>query len=189
MLSLFLTRCSQEPQTGAWSRSRPTAWTGNQQIAPSRKPRDRAPKVVEKQEPASKLDADVCNSASGTMQGTSGTTVVNVRKAELRKVGYRDIEDWLKDPKHVYIGRDMTHYVPGAVGSKWGNPFIAKKLGRDECCKMYRDYILSDSRIQKNGKTLLQSLDELKGKTLGCWCHPERCHGHVLVELINEYCK
>ena len=28
--------------------------------------------------------------------------------------------------------------------------------------------------------------DELKGKTLGCFCKPKSCHGDVLVELANE---
>ena len=31
----------------------------------------------------------------------------------------------------------------------------------------------------------MESLDELKDKVLGCWCHPELCHGDVLVELIK----
>ena len=113
------------------------------------------------------------------------TTVANVRKRNLRDNGYNDLRDWLRDPRNVYIGRDMTHYVPGAVGSKWGNPF--KKMERNECCRRYKEYIVNDKTIQSNGKTLLQSLDELKGKNLGCWCHPEKCHGHMLVELINEY--
>lgn len=33
---------------------------------------------------------------------------------------------------------------------------------------------------------ILVVLDELKDKILGCWCAPKLCHGHVLVELINE---
>lgn len=26
----------------------------------------------------------------------------------------------------------------------------------------------------------------LRGKSLGCWCHPDPCHAHVLVRLIDE---
>ena len=29
-------------------------------------------------------------------------------------------------------------------------------------------------------------LEELEGKTLGCWCKPKTCHGDVLVELVND---
>jgi len=53
---------------------------------------------------------------------------------------------------------------------------------------MYRQYVLNDTRLHDNGKTLLESLGELKGKVLGCWCHPAPCHGHDLVQLIKEYC-
>jgi len=27
---------------------------------------------------------------------------------------------------------------------------------------------------------------ELKGKVLGCWCHPKECHGDVLARIANE---
>ena len=66
------------------------------------------------------------NSTSNQLSTGNQTTVVNVRKAELNKLGYADLVDWLRNPNHVYIGRDMTRYVPGAVGSKWGNPFKGK---------------------------------------------------------------
>ena len=50
--------------------------------------------------------------------------VINVKKNELKKLGYNDLEHWLQaSPQHLYIGRDMTYYVPGATGSKWANPF------------------------------------------------------------------
>lgn len=25
-----------------------------------------------------------------------------------------------------------------------------------------------------------------QGKTLGCWCSPKKCHGDILVELIEK---
>ena len=114
------------------------------------------------------------------------TTVVNVRKYYLNKMGFKDLEDWLRNPNHVYIGRDMTHYVKGATGSKWGNPFKAKKDGREERVRQYKEFVKTNREVQSNGRTLYQSLGELRGKVLGCWCHPESCHGHALVELLNE---
>lgn len=70
----------------------------------------------------------------------------------------------------VYIGR----------GSKWGNPYkIGKDGTRFEVVEKYREYVL-------NNPDLLNSLHELKGKTLGCYCAPKLCHGHILVELIDE---
>ena len=75
-----------------------------------------------------------------------------------------------KEPYDVYIGRP----------SKWGNPFeIGKDGTRKDVLKKYKNYILSNI-------DLYNSLYELKGKVLGCWCKPLGCHGDVLVELIEN---
>jgi len=77
----------------------------------------------------------------------------------------------------VYIGR----------GSKWGNPFshIPSKhveciaSTREEAIEMYRMWIQTQPH-------LMNSLHELDGKVLGCFCEPLACHGHVLAELRRE---
>jgi len=85
-----------------------------------------------------------------------------------------------KEPYDLYIGRENSHY--GLLQSKWANPFVIGKDGtRDEVIAMYEEYIeLTD---------LKNDLHELKGKTLGCWCHPQACHGDVLIKLYNKYVK
>lgn len=71
----------------------------------------------------------------------------------------------------VYIGRP----------SKWGNPFRVGKDGtRDIVIQKYKHWILTQEE-------LLDSLQELEGRVLGCWCRPELCHGDVLVELSDSY--
>eukprot|EP00286_Rhodomonas_abbreviata_P018800 CAMPEP_0181304586 /NCGR_PEP_ID=MMETSP1101-20121128/9236_1 /TAXON_ID=46948 /ORGANISM="Rhodomonas abbreviata, Strain Caron Lab Isolate" /LENGTH=496 /DNA_ID=CAMNT_0023410367 /DNA_START=43 /DNA_END=1533 /DNA_ORIENTATION=+ len=105
--------------------------------------------------------------------------VRNIRKAELVKRGYRDLVHWLENPNHVYIGRNMLFYVPGAEHSKWANPFSVKKYGRDGCLEMYKEHILKNEELRA-------ALPELKGMEMGCWCHPERCHGDVLLELLTN---
>ena len=111
--------------------------------------------------------------------------VVNIRKKNLNAMGYDNLELWLQDPRHLYIGRDMTRYVKGSRKSMWSNPFSCEKYGRDECLRRYEEYVLTDTTIQANGKPLLQSLPELKDKVLGCWCSPDRCHGDVLMRLCD----
>jgi len=75
-----------------------------------------------------------------------------------------------KEKYDVYIGR----------GSKWGNPFMIGKDGtRKEVIEKYKQYIL-------NKPDLLDSLDELTNKVLGCFCKPLACHGDVLLELLQE---
>jgi len=81
-----------------------------------------------------------------------------------------------KKPYDVYIGRAAR----GLEGSIWANPFhIGKHGNREEVIAKYRQYILSRP-------DLLARLEELRGKTLGCWCAPLPCHGHVLIELLGE---
>jgi len=116
------------------------------------------------------------------------TRVVCVKKQSLNKQGYRDLKHWLTNPNNVYIGRNMTFYVPGAEGSKWKNPFPVKKYGRDKCIEMYKEYIQTDKK-KYDGKTLLESLEELRGKTLGCWCSPDPCHGDAIIQLLTQSTK
>ena len=65
--------------------------------------------------------------------------------------------------------------------SKWGNPFrIGRDGSRDEVVRKYALWI-----TQGEGQRLLPHLGKLRGKRLGCWCAPQRCHGEVLVWLMN----
>ena len=106
------------------------------------------------------------------------TTIVNIKKRELNKRGITDFEEWQKSPKSVYIGRNMSFYVKGTTQSKWANPFSVKKYGRAECLKLYEKYVRECP--------LSKQLEELRGKELGCWCHPEPCHGDILIKLLAE---
>lgn len=76
----------------------------------------------------------------------------------------------------VYIGRGWK----GWRRSIWANPFHVGKDGtRAECIEKYRAW------IQKQPKLMAQ-LGSLRGKTLGCWCWPRACHGHVLAEMAEH---
>lgn len=75
-----------------------------------------------------------------------------------------------KSQYDVYIARP----------SKWGNPFqIGKDGTRSEVIEKYRRWIHTQPQ-------LMTDLHELRGKILGCWCSPSRCHGEVLYELANS---
>jgi hypothetical protein len=105
--------------------------------------------------------------------------LVNIRKKELQKKGYHNFNEWKNNPKNVYIGRNLSYYVYGTFHSKWHNPYSIKKYGLENCLKLYEDYLRSSPE-------LLASLPELKGKRLGCWCTPEKCHGDILIKLYYE---
>lgn len=108
----------------------------------------------------------------------NATTVVNISRADLQEQGYRDLEHWLEDPNHVYIGR-AVRFVPGAKKSKWANPYSKKIYGHQKCVEMFGDYI-------RENKELLADLHELGGKVLGCWCKPGPCHGDILAGFLNN---
>lgn len=119
--------------------------------------------------------------ASVDVKKTSSIRVINCKVAHLRKNGYQSLQAWLDaSANHIYVGRNMAYYVPGAVGSKWKNPYTLKKYGGDvqKVLELYREHVMRSG--------LYEQLGELEGKVLGCWCHPEACHGDVLKEMCEE---
>lgn len=81
----------------------------------------------------------------------------------------------VRDGYDVYIGRACRQHV----GSKWANPFrIGPDGTRSEVIAKYRSWIITQV-------DLLACLHELKGKRLGCWCHPKECHGNFLAALVD----
>ena len=82
-----------------------------------------------------------------------------------------------KESYDVYIGRP----------SKWGNPYSHKEgtlaefkvANRAEALEKFEKYLLEN-------ETLFNSLIELQGKALGCWCKPNKCHGDILVKWTNS---
>lgn len=109
--------------------------------------------------------------------------VINCRARSLKTLGYDSLHDFLDkgNGNHMYVGRDMAQYVPGAVGSKWRNPYTLKAYGNDagKVVSLYKDYV-------RRTPALYNSLRELEGKTLACWCHPDPCHATALKELYEE---
>ena len=117
-------------------------------------------------------------------------SVVNINKKSLNNQGYKDFDDWNSKENHQYIGRNMSFYVPGTEKSIWHNPFPVanprktyknntKRYTLDESLNLYREYII-------NNPELMNRLPELDGKVLGCWCKPNRCHGDIIKELLEN---
>lgn len=65
--------------------------------------------------------------------------------------------------------------------SIFGCPFIIGVDGtRNECINKYRVWI-------KTKPELLEEIYKLEGKVLGCWCKPAKCHGDVIIEIIEAH--
>lgn len=104
------------------------------------------------------------------------TTVVNIMECP-------DFDPKV-NPDDVYIGR----YHPGRPflsASKWRNPYREDSPGviRDgtggEVMEKYRQHLLGRP-------DLMSRLAELRGKRLGCWCKPKRCHGDLLADWADH---
>eukprot|EP00392_Amoebophrya_sp_AT5.2_P017787 g18199.t1 len=82
----------------------------------------------------------------------------------------KEIAEWRRqDERNIYVGR----------GSKWGNPFkVGRDGNREEVLEKYEAYLRSSGLRSKVG--------ELKGKRLGCFCHPFPCHADILKQAIEE---
>ena len=87
------------------------------------------------------------------------TTVVNINK----------------EPYDVYIGR----------GSLFGNPYEVGVDGtRSEVIERFKKWFT----LLLRDPVFKAEVMKLKGKRLGCFCHPERenCHGKVIANYLNS---
>jgi len=119
------------------------------------------------------------------------TKVVNVRVKYIRPE-YDNLEEWTKDPKNVYIGRRGVVFVGKGEHKKrfptkdslFANPFkVGKDGNRKEVLQKYKEYL--HQQLEED-KITHEDIKSLKDKNLGCWCHPEECHGDVLLEIIQN---
>lgn len=91
------------------------------------------------------------------------TTVVNIKK------------EYVYD---VYIGR-------GGCGQSgyFGNPFrITPGQSRGSTLDKFRTYFYD--RLTTDSEFKARVL-QLKDKRLGCFCHPQPCHGHIIAEYLD----
>ena len=88
-----------------------------------------------------------------------------------------------KDTYDEYIGR----------GSLWGNPWTHIKdkstkaiyivESREKSIEKFKEYFLA--RIEEDEWFRNETL-KLKGKTLGCFCKPQSCHGDIIKEWLDK---
>ncbi len=92
-------------------------------------------------------------------------------------------QSWDSD-EYVYIGRyNQAYNLPR---SAWANTFpitLDTPTNRTEAVTSYRKTLKElfyEKPMTKN------SLEDLRGKTLVCWCSPKACHGDVIMEMLGE---
>lgn len=118
-------------------------------------------------------------------------SVVNVRVANLRQSGYQSLEQWMQSENNVYVGRHGRIFIHGDTEKKvfnyaaspWHNPYKVGVDGTiDDVLNKYYHYLI---RLLADENQLNQ-FKMLKGKNLGCWCTPNKCHADVIIYVLNQ---
>jgi hypothetical protein len=116
-------------------------------------------------------------------QGRGGSPMIDDRMNQLKAgrtvvASLRMVDGHLVDPVMVYA-KQHGLFVRIDRQTDWGNPFpMAKESDRDLVCDRFTSYV-------QTNPDLMDRIPSLKGKVLGCGCHPRRCHGDFLAELAN----
>lgn len=79
----------------------------------------------------------------------------------------------------IYIGRqgkDQDGY--------FGNPYVINaRRNRDDCIEAFISYFYN--RLE-NDPDFKINVERLRGKTLGCFCKPQRCHGDIIAQWLDK---
>lgn len=95
-----------------------------------------------------------------------------------------------KEPYDIYIGRG------GKPQSKWANPYTHKDLSKTVAKYKVnsRKEAIENFEIYLKESGLINEIEELRGKVLGCWCCKSPsdgsektpvCHGQVIAKILN----
>lgn len=107
--------------------------------------------------------------------------IEHVKNGKTTVVNLRETDDF-----DVYVGRSESGHM-GDVEPKnkgWlGNPFpVNDDRTRQEAVASFIDAF---EHKLNNNPTFREHVNDLRGKTLGCYCHPKPCHGHVIATYLN----
>ena len=111
-----------------------------------------------------------------------------------RRIQRKRTKGWQMPDGAVYVGRP----------TKWGNPFpfsAAEEAGytRHGAVSAFEDWLAGNpwacgsDKFEAKRQAILDSLPELRGRDLACWCplvdeegNPVPCHADVLLEIANR---
>jgi len=137
------------------------------------------------------------------------TTTTTPPRTTVTRVGSAEWEQAKREGRAVYIGRacrrakDPMARVASVFANQFAmgmDPFKAMRLlerenvncviefrgllDREKAVECYRALMVARLR-GRLAATWTEAVASLSGKVLGCWCHPEACHGDVLAAMAN----
>lgn len=85
----------------------------------------------------------------------------------------------IHDPEMLYIGRIWG----GHAESIFHNPFhIGKDGNREEVLLKFAEWWYAPKQAWLRARALLEIPADA---ILGCWCHPQSCHGDIIAGYVN----
>jgi ParB-like chromosome segregation protein Spo0J len=127
-----------------------------------------------KQEYKAKLAKRIEEKAKAPLSIEEAAILEKLKKGETVVININTHFAVLKYAKDNGLYQQIDRY------SEWGNPFVLNIDGdRDHVCDAFARYYQDKQSLHSKIKTL-------KGKALGCHCHPLRCHGDELKKLCDE---
>lgn len=103
---------------------------------------------------------------------------------------YTEVVNIRKQRSDIYIGRKNSEV-------HFGNPFYltesalakTKVDSLEEALKSFHDWLagIAHQDIEPlRRKWIIENLDSLRGKSLGCFCKPKACHGDIYRVMLGE---
>lgn len=108
-----------------------------------------------------------------TLSGEPTTEVVNQKHTDEFDINIGRANHGQNNMNNTPIGE------PGWLG----NPYPKSDHGRKKCIDLFREDFVE--RLQ-NDAEFRDAIENLAGKTLGCYCKPKACHGDVIRKFIED---
>lgn len=121
------------------------------------------------------------------MQQTVKTTLVCVDYPHLASMGFKSLKEWMDVPNNLYIGDEKVMVIDGKrfpEGPQYfTNPHkVSQSLSPTEARAKYE---MDIRKMIESGSVSLEQFASLHGKTLGCNCNHEACHGTAVKFYID----
>lgn len=124
----------------------------------------------------------------------STTKAVCIGVKNLRQMGYSDLQQWCQQSNHVLTTRRGRLFIHDPLTktkreymypqSKWHNPF--NQSNEQQQSDILRKYLIYLTSPNETGGRLVDDIEQLRGKTLGCFCTGRPCHAHLLADILNR---
>ena len=137
---------------------------------------------IAKEENQGKLTQEIVTRAVEQVRPDYEWTEDELKRKAIVEAGGTVVANMHQDTDRALLtwARKTDRFVRIDRTSDWGNPFEMGPDGdRDTVCDSYEIFFPRKFSLHNR-------LDELKGKVLGCWCYPQRCHGMYLIQSMEK---